>query len=269
MIASPRVVAEVDALAAEINEFCAAHADPAVVAKYAHYFTEGYDPYGVASDVLTAQRRLWLAAHRATLGQPGFLDLADRLWAGGKYEPGFLAIYFVGAFKREFSPETFERVGAWFAHGVWNWAHCDSLCGDLLSAFLMQEIILLPGFAPWRESRYKYQRRAVPVAMLTLLKTADDVTPLLDFVRPLMTDPERVVHQGVGWFLREVWRRRPAPAEAFLLEWKDRSPRLIYQYATEKMVPADRARFRAETPRPPRRASRPPDPAPAPAPDGA
>jgi 3-methyladenine DNA glycosylase AlkD len=60
----------------------------------------------------------------------------------------------------------------------------------------------------------------------------------------MMLDEERVVHQGLGWFLREAWKRQPEPVERFLLEFKDCAPRLIFQYATEKMPPADKVRFR-------------------------
>jgi len=60
----------------------------------------------------------------------------------------------------------------------------------------------------------------------------------------MMLDSERVVHQGLGWFLREAWKRRPKEVEQFLREWKDSAPRLIFQYATEKMTPAGRARYR-------------------------
>jgi 3-methyladenine DNA glycosylase AlkD len=59
-----------------------------------------------------------------------------------------------------------------------------------------------------------------------------------------MMDAERVVHQGLGWFLREAWKQQPKPVEAFLMEWKDTAPRLIFQYATEKMPAQARARFR-------------------------
>jgi 3-methyladenine DNA glycosylase AlkD len=82
--------------------------------------------------------------------------------------------------------------------------------------------------------------------MLGLLKAEAHVSLWLDFLRPLMTDAERVVQQGLGWFLREAWKKHPRPVEAFLLEWKDQAPRLIFQYATEKMSKADRARFRRQ-----------------------
>ena len=67
---------------------------------------------------------------------------------------------------------------------------------------------------------------------------------LLRFIRSMMQDAERVVHQGLGWFLPEAWKVRPEAVEPFLLEWKDTAPRLIFQYATEKMSPRQKARFR-------------------------
>lgn len=234
----------VSSLAAEIDEFCALHADPEIVRKYAKYFVEGYDAYGLHDKDLHPQRDEWFKTHRERLGLEGFLDLGDLLWRSGKYEEGFLAVYFVGKFKKEFRPETFDRLGRWFEIGVYNWAHNDVLCGDLLSYFLTRGIAPLEALGPWRESAFKFQRRAVPVSMLPLLKTAEDYGPLLDFLRPLMHDDQKVVQQGLGWFLREAWKRRPEPVEAFLLEYKDTAPRLIFQYATEKMTPENKARFR-------------------------
>jgi hypothetical protein len=60
-----------------------------------------------------------------------------------------------------------------------------------------------------------------------------------------MHDDERVVHQGLGWFLREAWKRDAADVEPFLLRFKDSAPRLIFQYATERMAAADKARYKA------------------------
>jgi 3-methyladenine DNA glycosylase AlkD len=72
----------------------------------------------------------------------------------------------------------------------------------------------------------------------------DDFTPVFAFIEPLMTDDEREVHQGVGWFLREAWKLKRNETENFLLEWKDTAPRLIIQYATEKMSTEEKQRFK-------------------------
>ena len=62
----------------------------------------------------------------------------------------------------------------------------------------------------------------------------------------MMMDPEREVHQGLGWFLREAWKKQPEPTELFLLKWKNTAPRLIFQYATEKMTPEGKQKFRKQ-----------------------
>jgi 3-methyladenine DNA glycosylase AlkD len=236
--------AEIQALTGEIRQFLSANGDPAIVAKYGRYFTEGYDAYGVPDGVLRAKRGDWLEKYRDEWGLDGFLDVSDVLWSSGKYEAGWLAIYFPLQFKSEFRPETLHRVAHWFEVGVRNWAHTDTVCYDITGVFLTKPIVPLEAFGPWRESPYKFQRRAVPVTMLAVLKKEKDYAPLLDFLRPLMMDEEKVVRQGLGWFLREAWKLQREPVEAFLLEWKDRAPRLIYQYATEKMTPEEKARFR-------------------------
>jgi 3-methyladenine DNA glycosylase AlkD len=59
-----------------------------------------------------------------------------------------------------------------------------------------------------------------------------------------MKDNERVVHQGMGWFLREAWKLQKEPTESYLLKYKDVSPRLIFQYACEKMTADNKLRFK-------------------------
>jgi 3-methyladenine DNA glycosylase AlkD len=71
-----------------------------------------------------------------------------------------------------------------------------------------------------------------------------DYKKLLALIQPLMSDKERVVHQGAGWFLREAWKRQPKPVEDFLFRHKDTAARLIFQYATEKMTPEQKSRYR-------------------------
>jgi 3-methyladenine DNA glycosylase AlkD len=86
----------------------------------------------------------------------------------------------------------------------------------------------------------------VPVAMIEILKETADFQLLFDFIEPLMLDQERVVQQGLGWFLREAWKIRKNETEAFLFKWKNEAPRLIYQYATEKMTANEKKRFKKE-----------------------
>ena len=234
----------IESLLERIRAFCRANADEKIVVKYAKYFKEGYDAYGVDGKASTEEAKRIYMEYRDTLGFEGFLDLCDLLMESGKYEESGFVIRFMNLFSKEFSRETFARVGQWFGGKVRNWAISDSLCADVLSPMLAKSIVSLDDFRPWTESTDRWKRRAVPVAMLILLKSPFEPKELLDFIRPLMLNKERVVHQGLGWFLREIWKKSPAETEAFLLEWKDSAARLIFQYATEKMTPEQKARFR-------------------------
>lgn len=233
-------------IVSEIRDFCIARADEKQAAKYARYFKEGYDAYGLPGDIWKEHEYHFYKAYKDELGVSGFLDLGDLLVQGGKYEEASFAICSVKPFYNQFTAETFQRIGRWLDTGICNWAHTDVICSQLLSRFFEKDLVTLADMSHWRQSPSKWKRRAVPVSMISLLKKCADCGILLEYIRPLMADGERVVQQGLGWFLREAWKRYPGPVEEFLAQWKDSSPRLIFQYATEKMTPENKARFRRE-----------------------
>ncbi|HEX8984589.1 MAG TPA: DNA alkylation repair protein [Bryobacteraceae bacterium] len=233
-------------IADEVRSYCIRKADPARAAKYARYFVEGYDAYGLDHKDPEWESSLkdWGERLRAA-GPAAFLDAGDMLMRSGKYEEASFAILFARDASDRYSPEVFARIGCWFeSGGIRNWGHTDVLCGEVLSAFVQRGVIGFEELRKWVASKHKYQRRAVPVMLIKQLDAADDVGPLFQLIEPLMSDTEKVVQQGSGWFLREAWKRKPRAAEAFLLRHKDHCPRLIVQYATEKMDAKSRERFR-------------------------
>jgi 3-methyladenine DNA glycosylase AlkD len=232
-------------IAGEVRAFCEGKADPQRAAKYARYFKEGYDAYGIHHEEPD-----WYVAvdgwsqRLAAAGPMAYLDAGDLLVRTGKYEEASSAVLMAEKAIATFTPAAFDRIAAWFDGGIRNWGHTDVLCARILGPFLTGGIVTLDRLAAWRESPHKYQRRAVPVTLIEVLKKGAPIAPLLSAVEPLMMDTERVVHQGLGWFLREAWKREPAKVEKLLLRHKQRAPRLIYQYATEKMTPEQREKFR-------------------------
>lgn len=232
-------------IAGEIRAFCEAHADPERVRKYSRYFVEGYDCYGVDDKLpeWKACREQGLARLKQA-GPAALLEACDLLVRPGKYEEVFSAIVFAAESPELHTPDFFARIGMWFEKGIANWAEVDVLASRVLSPFLLNGIVGLDALSGWADSPFKYQRRAVPVTLIGLLKRTHDFAPLFRLIEPLMGDGEKVVQQGLGWFLREAWKKQPAPTEAFLLGYKDTCPRLIVQYATEKMDAAAKLRFK-------------------------
>ena len=232
---------KIETLVNDIKSVLQAHADPSIVKKYSRYFVEGYDTYGVDLKEIRVERNALLKDNRQELGLEGFLHLGELLVQSGKYEEGFIAIDFISYFQKEFTLFTLERLGGWLDHGLRNWAHTDVLSGDVLSVFPVNKIVPLGAFSGWRSTSSKWKRRAVPVTMIKALKTDISIDALLEFINPMMMDEEKVVHQGLGWFLREVWKKSPEQVEDYLLKWKDQCARLIIRYATEKMTKEKKA----------------------------
>lgn len=234
-----------NALHAEIIAFCRANANDDLVKKYSRYFKEGgYDAYGVAYPLMQEKVKSILGMQGISLDF--ILELSRLLIPGKKYEePGF-ALMLVKGMKKHYTADTFREIGHWFDIGIRNWAHTDALCSEIISVFLLKKIVDYKEIGNWKFGGNKFQRRAVPVSLIKLAKETKQVKPYLEFIDSMMMDGEREVHQGLGWFLREAWKIDPVPVEEFLLRYRDTAARLIFQYATEKMTPEGKARFRRE-----------------------
>jgi len=226
----------------DIRTFCRANADPAIVQKYSRYFKEGYAGYGLPTGLFRDKVKELQASGELTMKT--ILEAAPDLISSPNYEEPSFAMQLLKGFSRQFSKETFYAIEHWFAIGIRNWAHTDGLCSELLTPMFLKGLFAMEDLSGWRFSSYPFQRRAVPVCLIKSAKKCTDILPYLAFLDPMMADRERVVHQGLGWFLREAWKVHPAPVEKFLLTWNNAAARLIFQYATEKMAKEERGRFR-------------------------
>jgi len=228
----------------DIRKHCKKHADKKQVEKYAKFFTEGFDAYGLSKEAFEGKVESLISDDKISMQQ--VLSASKQLVKSGKYEETNFAICLLKEFSNQFDEKTLTQIEPWFKIGIVNWAHCDIFCGYLMTPLFEKKLVKLDDLSDWRESENTYQRRAVPVAMLTLLKMRKSYKALFKFIDPLMMDTEKKVQQGLGWFLREAWKIKRKETEAFLLKWKDKSPRTIFQYATEKMTAEERKAFRKD-----------------------
>ncbi len=226
----------------ELTGYCQSNANPELVKKYSRYFKDGkYDAWGVSQQLIDAKKAD--IKDRNILTFDLIFESAPLLMQSGKYEETSFVLAMLAMLSPKFTKDVFNRLEGWFAIGISNWAHADYLGMQMLPMFLKKKAVTKEDFIPWITSPYKFQRRCVPVTFIKLLKE-NDPADLLKITDPLMKDPEREVHQGVGWFLREAWKIYPEKIEDYLMKYKDSAPRLIFQYATEKMTPENKLRFR-------------------------
>jgi 3-methyladenine DNA glycosylase AlkD len=227
----------------DIHRYCIENANDANVIKYSRYFKDGlYNGYGLSAPQMYAKTKELLKMQGLSLQV--ILDAASDIIKNGKSEEISIVMLLVKGLHKQYSRDTFDRIEAWYNYGINNWAHADLQGMLILPVFLSKNIVEINDFKRWLSAQNKFQRRSVPVTLIKSLKTHDHFSDLFSFIECLMTDPEREVHQGTGWFLREAWKRKPEETEVFLMKWKDISPRLIFQYATEKMTAEQKLRFR-------------------------
>ena len=226
----------------EIRSYCLANANAERLKTSQRFFKDEFVGYGLTAQQQYAQAKTLQKENGIDL--PAVLEAAPILMKGGMYEEISIILLLLDGLWKQFTPETFQTISNWFSFGITNWAHADTLGMLLLPKFLDKKILEMNDFGSWLDSPYKFQRRCVPVTLIKHMKKTRQVMPSILFVEKLMADPEREVHQGMGWFLREAWKINPAEVESFLLKYKDTAPRLIIQYACEKMTPENKLRFK-------------------------
>lgn len=229
----------------EIKSFCKKSADPKLVRKYSRYFKEGYDAYGVDSKILEAEYNKWIELYGKDLSFNDAKKLGDNLYSSGKYEESALAMRFFREYKDEYKKKDLDVIKKWLDKYATNWAHTDVLSWEIIKIFLQNGIAKYTDLKDWIKSKSTWTRRAVPVSFIKILGN-EKIQLLLDFVTPLVEDTERPVHQGIGWFLREAWKKEPKTVEKFLMKIKDYAPRTIIQYATEKMSKEEKEKYKAK-----------------------
>lgn len=225
----------------ELRQYCIDNADEGLVKKYSRYFKGGYDAWGLSQALMDAKKEEF--KQRKVLTFDLIFETAPLLMKSGKYEETSFALVMLLQLVKDFDHSVFKKLEQWFSIGITNWAHADMLGMIMLPKFLSQNVVNKEDFIPWIKSGYKFQRRCVPVTFIKLLKTTP-LEELLSIIDPLMKDSEREVHQGVGWFLREAWKLFPEKTEKYLMKYKDIAPRLIFQYACEKMTSENKLRFK-------------------------
>ena len=230
----------------EIREFCETNSDPEIIKKISKYFKDGYDGYGIDKNLAEKQIDEWILQWQDEMTLDRYLMLGDELIKNGRYDEKNLAITFLKTKRKDFSKDTFSRIGKWFDYGINNWATTDVLCWFIISGLLIDNVISFDDLKSWTNSDSEWKRRAVPVALVEMNKIKKDLKPddAINIIEPLMFDDSEYVQKGIGSLLRDLWKKHPVQIEDFLIKWKDKCGRLIVQYSTEKMEKEYRQKFR-------------------------
>ena len=236
-------------ITAEIKSFCEVAANEELWIKYSKFFKSGYDAHGISKKDFKKQLNTWMREWNGKLDIYDYLEIGDRLVAGGKFEEVGFAIQFIAHQRDMYTPEIFDKIGKWLENGISNWANTDVLCMHVIKFFLLDKVVGFEELKKWTASSSLWKRRAVPVTLFELVKSYPvDSMAIFECIDDIMLDDEQDVQKGIGTLLRELWKIERIKVEDYLMKYKDTCGRIIIRYATEKMAKEERVRFRRSKP---------------------
>src|SRR5690606_36575192 len=234
-------MSEISPAVEEIEKELRELGDPEVAAFLARFFKTGPGEYGEGDRFLGIRvpvLRKLARKHRS-------LELSDcrALLVSPYHEARVLALLIlVRAYDRgdEERRDAIYRLYLDHAAHVNNWDLVDCSAEHIVGRHLEAgDKMVLYGLA---RSSSVWERRIAIMATFCYVK-AGYFEATLRIADMLLLDPHDLIHQRVGWMLREVGKRDRAAAEAFLRPRYRRMPRTILRYAFERYPEDLRQRY--------------------------
>ena len=230
------------ATADDVRSALAELSNPADAVELQRYFKTGPGEYG-EGDVFIGVRvpatRKVVARYR---GLP--YDEIDALLDDPVHEHRLAGVLLLVEATRRDPERAAERYLAAVRRGrVNNWDLVDASAEFVLGTWLYdRDRSLLFELA---ESPVLWERRVAVLSTFGFLKRGD-VTTTLALAERLLGDREDLIHKAVGWMLREMESRVSVDElRRFLDTHAARMPRTMLSYATEHLMPEERAKYRA------------------------
>ena len=227
------MMSEADALLAELRRL----ANPNELEKVRHRLPPGEEAYGLRMRDLFAAAK----SHRAMS-----LEAVHALLDHPAYEPR-LAAFCVLDFKSRHRPTEAERAALSEVYlrrhdRITSWDMVDRAAPHVVGGYLagrsLEPLFELAGGQP-------LQRRTAITAPLYFIAhgSDDDLAGGFEIAARLAHDPEPVVHNAVGIFLKHAGGRDPEALSRFLSRYAEGMPRSGLRLAIEKLPAEQRSRY--------------------------
>lgn len=193
------------AMHAAIRERLLAHSEPWKLPQMQRFFKEPIDAYCTYTEHVRAVAKehgaeftAWTPRERTAL--------TKALWASGKQEEGSVAILLYARMGRKCGRAEWEILAKWLEREVGNWAHCDTLCADVLGPMLIRNPEWVREMREWAAAKQTYKRRAALVAPLKGLRKGLFRAEIEELMGLLAGDRDVMVKKAIVWLRRELAR---------------------------------------------------------------
>ncbi|MFX1327984.1 MAG: DNA alkylation repair protein [Promethearchaeota archaeon] len=168
------------------------------------------------------------------------IKIFKNLVSSNVLEEKFAGMFFLNHFKRNFNKETIDLFEEQLSKYCDTWAFCDSSCIRVIGPFLGKknnQQLAENAIDKWSKSANLWVKRASMVILLKIIMIKKEVDEdyVFKLVEKMLKYPEDYIQKGIGWLLKTCSKYKPDSIFKYLMSNKERFPRLVLRYASEKL----------------------------------
>jgi 3-methyladenine DNA glycosylase AlkD len=206
-----------------------------------HFFKEEIKSRGW----YTAELRKVAVRFRRTIlreqGQDFLIKVADDLFSGDVLEEKVFAVFLLETLTQKFGDAEFKLFESWLRR-ISSWVEHDGLVHYLIAPMVAAKPARSKFMFRWAKSRDRWHRRGACVAFIQGTRQRLFFPQVAKLSEILLRDQDDMVQKGLGWLLRETAKYDRKTTIPYLIEIRDRAPRLVLRTACETLPPATRKR---------------------------
>jgi 3-methyladenine DNA glycosylase AlkD len=188
----------------------------------------------------TAELRKFAVRFRRSIvrerGTDFLVQVADELFSGQILEEKVMAVFLLEKQTKNFGDHEFQLFASWLDR-VSSWADHDALAHYLLAPMVASDPARCREVFRWAKSPNRWRRRASCVALIRGERERQFFAQVVRLSNQLLQNEEEddMVLKGLGWLLRESAKADPTPTVPYLMEIRNKAPRLVLRTACESL----------------------------------
>ncbi len=181
---------------------------------------------------------------RAEHGLDFLIKVADELFVGSVLEEKIAAVFLLEKLDLEFGDDEFKLFESWLDR-ISSWADHDGLVHSLIAPMIIAKPARAKFVFRWAKSKNRWHRRAACVALIRGARARMFLPEITKLSNSLLADKDDMVQKGLGWLLRETAKFDVKRTVPYLMEIRERAPRLVLRTACETLPARVRKRVLA------------------------
>ena len=163
------------------------------------------------------------------------LELSGHFLATRFYEHKMIAFRWAHLARREYAIEHLAVFTEWLDEYVDDWIDCDDLCIHVIGEFFLKYPEATNEVLGWTTSANRWVRRGAAVSLVLPVRRGEHLSLALRVADELLNDEEDLVRKGYGWLLKVASARYPEEVFSYVMDRRERMPRVALRYAVEKL----------------------------------